>query len=152
MKVVKSRVVSGAAGLLLVLAGCAGPSATSGAPVQPEVPKTAGTTPAATGTNPSGSGKTPKPCLSSRNHFAGDADTTLPIVCVDIGGVVDLNTYAVGHGPWTAVSSSDNAVLACALENAHATCRAVAAGHALATATGSAESLRVQVFVADPAR
>jgi hypothetical protein len=149
MKVVKSRVAGGVAGLLL-LAGCAGPPAGSAPASAP-----ASGTPPRSGAPAASSATTPRPCLSSRNHFAGNADTadtTLPIVCLDVGGVVDLDPLAAGHRPWTGVSSSDDAVLTCSLDNAHATCRAVAPGHALATATGPAEAWRVQVFVGDPAR
>jgi hypothetical protein len=128
--------------LVLMLAGCAGPAAPSSTPSA-----------AASSASPVPS----RTCLSGSNHFAGDADNTLPTVCVVVGAVVDLNALAaggdqVGAGRWTAVTSSDDAVLTCSLVDAHATCRAAAPGHALATATGVAGAWRAQVFVAKPTR
>jgi hypothetical protein len=129
---------------VVLLAGCAAPSVTTASPATTASP-TAAASSGASGT-----------CLSSRDHFAGDADTTPLYVCVGVGEVVDLNALAAGGnqpgaGPWTAVTSSDGTVLGCALAAGHATCKALAPGHAMATATGAAGAWRVQVFVAGPA-
>jgi hypothetical protein len=136
------KLASIAAGLLLVLAGCAQPAHT--------------TPPAAPAARAHATPSPSRTCLSGRNHFAGDADSTPPMVCVDVGATVDLNAlavggYQVGAGRWTTVSSSDDAVLTCSLAGTLATCKAVAPGHAIATASGAAGDWRVQVFVGKPA-
>jgi hypothetical protein len=129
---------------VLLLAGCATPSVTTATPT------TTATSTTTAASEPSGT------CLSSRDHVAGDADNTPLVICVYVGEVVDLNALAAGgHQPgvghWTAVTSSEDTVLGCALADGHATCKTLVPGHAMATATGAAGAWRVQVFVAGPA-
>jgi hypothetical protein len=151
----------------LLVGGCAAPSSSplsapspspSSPPLSPRSspspsPPLSSGPPVPSASMPAAGPQPSRTCLSGQNHFAGDADTAPPVVCVNVGAVVDLNALAVGGyqpgaGHWTAVTSSDTAVLTCTIASGHATCTAVGPGQALATATGAAGAWRAQVFVA----
>jgi hypothetical protein len=126
-----------------------------------------GTSSAASAPSPAGTAAPrPRPsaspgCATGDTHFSIDSERTTPTVCLPVGGVVDLAAVAAGGtapgmANWTAVSSSDPAVVRCTAVAddpgggagpTGPTCRAVASGRATVTATGTSGAWHLQIFV-----
>lgn len=140
-------------------AGGAAPSAVTpsgGAPsvgvpsgVDPVVPGSAGPVPAASPSPRALPGIAiggPTPCLTSRQHFATEADRALPQVCLRVGGAFDLATVRPERSLVTQVASSDPTVLTCGSPRP-SVCQARKAGQSIVTATDGGGQWRVAVFV-----
>ena len=83
-------------------------------------------------------------CLSGTTKFSLDEERATAELCLTAGAVVDLPPRA---GSWTAVRSSDPAVLACEMRQDAARCRAVAPGRATVTGTDGSGTWQLAVFV-----